>query len=121
MDKKGRPMAESQSMTIFWQDFLRKVGCRVIFPPHRLRDIFVDERRSLGAAAGPLDHQACQAMGNSERAWTEFYDKHYQKRECQAGVYAMSAWRACMLSKPVANFANDVSNDEVVLDLGDSE
>ena len=35
MDKKGRPMSESQSMTIFWQDFLRKAGCRVIFPPHR--------------------------------------------------------------------------------------
>ena len=35
MDKKGRPMSDSQSMTLFWQDFLRKVGCRVIFPPHR--------------------------------------------------------------------------------------
>ena len=56
MDKKGSPMADSQSMTVFWQDLLRKVGCRVIFPPHRLRDIFVDERRSQGAAAGPLDH-----------------------------------------------------------------
>ena len=35
VDKKGRPFAESQSMTHFWQDFLKKMGCRVIFPPHR--------------------------------------------------------------------------------------
>ena len=41
----------------------------------RLRDIFIDERRSHGHAEGPLDHQSCLAMGNSERAWTEFHDK----------------------------------------------
>ena len=39
------------------------------------------------------------AMGNTERAWTQFYDMHYQKRECQAGIAAMSAWRAGMLSR----------------------
>ena len=80
----------------------------------RLRDIFIDERRSHGHAEGPLDHQSCMAMGNSERAWTEFYDKHYQKRECQAGVQAMSAWRASMLSKSVAPL-------DKVFDLEDSK
>lgn len=49
---------------------------------------------------GPKDHQAAMAMGNTERAWTEFYDRHYQKRECQAGVEAMAAWRTSMLERP---------------------
>lgn len=48
---------------------------------------------------GPLDHQAAMAMGNSERAWTDFYDKHYQRRECQAGIQAMASWRSSMLSR----------------------
>ena len=83
----------------------------------RLRDIFIDERRSHGHAEGPLDHQSCLAMGNSERAWTEFYDKHYQKRERQAGIQAMSAWRATMLSKSIPN--NTPSAE--VFDVDDSE
>ena len=52
----------------------------------RLRDIFIDEideRRSLNKVEGPKDSQAAMAMGNSERAWTDFYDGHHQKRECQ--------------------------------------
>ena len=49
---------------------------------------------------GPRDHQAAMAMGNSERAWTAFYDKNYQKRECQAGIQAMAAWRSSMLDRP---------------------
>ena len=65
----------------------------------RLRDIFIDERRSLNKVEGPKDSQAAMAMGNSERAWTDFYDGHYQKRECQAGVAAMASWRQSMLSR----------------------
>ena len=61
----------------------------------RLRDIFIDERRSLNKVEGPKDSQAVMTMGNSERAWTDFYvyDGHYQKKECQAGVAAMGSWR----------------------------
>ena len=70
----------------------------------RLRDIFIDERRSLNKVEGPnckdiKDSQAAMAMGNSERAWTDFHDGHYQKRECQAGVAAMASWRQSMLSR----------------------
>ena len=65
----------------------------------RLRHIYVAERRSLDRADGPEDHQAAMAMGNSEAAWDASYDRMYQRREMQAGVNAMSVWRATMLEK----------------------
>ena len=43
--------------------------------------------------------------------------RHYQKRECQAGIQAMSAWRATMLSKSIPN--NTPSAE--VFDVDDSE
>lgn len=64
----------------------------------RLRDIFIAERRGNDRVQGPKDHQAAIVMGNSERAWTDFYDRHYQKRECKAGIQAMSAWRSSILT-----------------------
>lgn len=70
---------------------------------------------------GPMNHQAAMAMGNTERAWDDFYDRNYQPRECQAGVDAMVHWRSSMLSKirqadvPVATVAcnqETANNDE---------
>ena len=88
----------------------------------RLRDIFIDERRSHSAARGPLDHQAAIAMGNSLRAWQDYYDKNYTKRECQAGIEAMFAWRSNMLarSRGVDKEA-PVQGDDIMIDLDDSD
>ena len=35
LDRQGRHMAGSQSMTQFWQGLLQEAHCRIIFPPHR--------------------------------------------------------------------------------------
>ena len=43
------------------------------------------------------------AMGHTEAAWTAAYDKHYQRRECQAGVDAMQVWRQHMLDRSAAS------------------
>lgn len=59
----------------------------------------MDERRSANRAEGPEDRQAAMAMGNSIRAWEDFYDRNYQKRECQAGVEVMASWRSQLLIK----------------------
>ena len=51
---------------------------------------------------GPADHQAALVMGNSERAWTVFYDRFYQRRESQLGVDTMTTWRTQILQKGTA-------------------
>lgn len=61
----------------------------------------MDERRSADRVAGPADNQAAMAMGHTVAAWDAAYDKNYQRRECQAGVDAMSVWRQHMVAKSV--------------------
>ena len=85
----------------------------------RLRSIFIQERRSADKADGPEDFQAAMAMGHSVKAWTKFYDKHYQRRECQAGIDTMNEWRRQLLVKdradlqtPDVNGNEDESDDE---------
>ena len=41
-------------------------------------------------------------MANTLRAWQDFYDKHYTRRECQAGVRTMAQWRQQLLSRETA-------------------
>lgn len=65
----------------------------------------MDERRSADRVAGPADSQAAMAMGHTVAAWDAAYDKNYQRRECQAGVDAMSVWRQHMVSKSVSTLA----------------
>ena len=48
---------------------------------------------------GPADHQAAIVMGNSERAWTVFYDRFYVRREAQLGVDTMKTWRTGLFLK----------------------
>lgn len=92
---------------------------------------------------GPADHQAALVMGNTERAWTAFYDRFYTRREAQVGVDTMSTWRKQILERgkaavqvptalrqeieavPVAEPAESVSSgdeDDIVISLSsDSE
>lgn len=62
----------------------------------------MDERRSRDHAAGPEDPAAAMVMGNSERAWEEAYDLHFQTRDAQAAVVAMGQWRQAMLARAAA-------------------
>ena len=65
----------------------------------RLRKIFIDERRSKDAGAGPSDAQAAQIMGNSVEAWNRHYDINCSLRESQAAADASQGWREQMLQK----------------------
>ena len=130
LTNKGMPMAEATTITNYWYKMIKRLGFTATFPPHRLRHIFVAERRSHDRADGPEDHQAAMAMGNTEAAWDSFYDRMYQSREMQAGVDAMAVWRASMLEKAKtsricadaeqaeANATNNDSDNCIV--LGDS-
>ena len=75
----------------------------------------MDERRSAERAEGPEDHQAAMQMGHSEAAWDAAYDKHYQRRECQAGADAMNVWRQHMLARANQSSSNPVVNCDTTL------
>lgn len=67
------------------------VGCR-------LRHIYIDERRSVGASEGPMDEHSAMVMGNTLKEWRSTYDLNYRRRESQLAVDAMGPWRKTMLS-----------------------
>ena len=71
---------------------------------------------------GPKNNQAAMLMGNTEAAWDRHYDAHYQMREAQAGVDAMSVWRQEMLHKQAAPVQPPIQDaDASISDLIDSE
>lgn len=63
------------------------------FPPSQLRHIFVDERCSADAVAGPSSKGAARIMGNSVERWAISYDRNLHTREVQAAADAMESWR----------------------------
>ena len=66
---------------------------------HRLRTVFVAERRSVNAAPGPSDSAASMVMANTIRAWDASYDLNFRQREAQQGVDAMGIWRQHLLER----------------------
>ena len=70
-------------------------------------------------------------MGNSERAWEESYDLHFQTRDAQAAVDAMPQWREAMLARaaaeklctlaPASADLTIVLSDDELLELDDME
>ena len=79
----------------------------------------MDERRGADRAEGPQDNQAAMTMGHSEAAWDAFYDKNYQRRECQAGVDAMNVWRQHMLTRAAEpRLAAPAANDGALVVYG---
>ena len=50
-------------------------------------------------------------MGNSVAAWTKFYDRHFQRRECQAGIDTMRTWREQLLTQQTATLQLPSHND----------
>ena len=88
----GAHVSESVLSTWF-NRVMRRLGGMDI-RPHALREIFISERRSQGAVAGPSDEAAAAGMTNSTTAWNRFYDPDMHRRLVQQGVQVMSSWRA---------------------------
>ncbi|DBB07274.1 TPA: hypothetical protein ACH3X1_000005 [Trebouxia sp. C0004] len=55
------------------------------------RQVFVDERASNTAAAGPSSQGAAMVMGHSEQQWRNWYDLQFHPRLAQNAVNSMPA------------------------------
>lgn len=97
VDKQGRPFTDS-NFTIYWDKMMHAMGLTPAISPSLCRQVFVHERRSVGRADGPSDKGAAMVMGHSLQQWTKWYDLDFHKREAQAAVDAMTAWRHKLLA-----------------------
>lgn len=82
------------------------------FPPGQLRHIFVDERCSAEAVAGPSNKGAARIMGNSTERWAISYDRNLPQREVNAAVSAMQQWREQLLALCEDRFTNGMDDDD---------
>ena len=88
---------------------------------HRLRTVFVAERRSVNAAPGPTDSAASMVMANSIRAWDASYDLNFRKREAQQGVDAMGIWRQHLLERSGVSVTPVSPNTPWAVNVGGTE
>ena len=98
-DRKGKGFDSASGFHHYFTLLLKRLGSPALFPPSRMRHIFVDERRSLDPAPGPSNAGAATVMGNSVQEWNRSYDLGMRSRETQAAVDAMPAWREAMLER----------------------
>ena len=71
------------------------------------RQIFVLERTSDDAAAGPLDRGAAMVMGHSVKQSRDWYDLKFHCRLAQNAVDSMQGWRHCLLdAQPVQQISS---------------
>ena len=95
MDMHGRGFGDAV-LTLYWQKWLVSQG-GVAMNPSMCRQVFVDERSSSSAAAGPSSQGAAMVMGHSEEQWRKWYDLQFHPRLAQNAVNDMQLWRAAML------------------------
>ncbi|DBA82222.1 TPA: hypothetical protein ACH3X2_000496 [Trebouxia sp. C0005] len=95
MDMHGRGFADA-ALTLYWQKWLVLQG-GVSMNPSMCRQVFVDERASNSAAAGPSNQGAAMVMGHSEQQWHRWYDMQFHPRLAQNAVNSMQLWRTAML------------------------
>ncbi len=95
MDMHGRGFAGAV-LTLYWQKWLVLQG-GVSMNPSMCRQVFVDERASDSAAAGPSNQGAAMVMGHSEQQWRNWYDMQFHPRLAQNAVNSMQLWRTAML------------------------
>ena len=96
MDMHGRGFLDAAVLTLYWQKWLVSRG-GVPMNPSMCRQVFVDERQSHSAAAGPSNQGAAMVMGHSIKQWDKWYDMQYHPRMAQNAVDGMQSWRAAML------------------------
>ncbi|KAK9802846.1 hypothetical protein WJX73_007082 [Symbiochloris irregularis] len=97
----GVPFDQS-SFSRYWRVLMKKWGGPVE-GPHYLRHLFVDERCSHDAVAGPAELGAATAMGNSLHTWKHHYRKKLDVCACQAFVDDQKNWRAQLEAKRLAS------------------
>lgn len=66
--------------------------------PHKLRHIFVGERRSTRAVAGPAEESAALMMGHNVRQW-DLYEGKWWDRKVEECVGDMQVWRQELLKQ----------------------
>ncbi|KAL3163440.1 hypothetical protein ABBQ32_009816 [Trebouxia sp. C0010 RCD-2024] len=96
MDMHGRGFVAAAVLTLYWQKWLVSRG-GVAMNPSMCRQVFVDERQSDSATAGPSNQGAAMVMGHSVKQWDKWYDMQYHPRLAQNAVDGMQSWRAAML------------------------
>ncbi|KAL3152850.1 hypothetical protein ABBQ38_012165 [Trebouxia sp. C0009 RCD-2024] len=96
MDMHGRGFVAAAVLTLYWQKWLVSRG-GVPMNPSMCRQVFVDERQSNSATAGPSNQGAAMVMGHSVKQWDKWYDMQYHPRLAQNAVDGMQSWRAAML------------------------
>ncbi|KAL3144600.1 hypothetical protein ABBQ32_004324 [Trebouxia sp. C0010 RCD-2024] len=96
MDMHGRGFVAAAVLTLYWQKWLVSRG-GVPMNPSMCRQVFVDERQSDSATAGPSNQGAAMVMGHSVKQWDKWYDMQYHPRLAQNAVDGMQSWRAAML------------------------
>ena len=96
MDMHGRGFGDAAVLSVYWQNWLVSRG-GVPMNPSMCRQVFVDERQSNSAAAGPSNQGAAMVMGHSVKQWDKWYDMRYHPRMAQNAVDSMQSWRAAML------------------------
>ena len=97
--RNGKHFDTPSAFHYYFSVLLKRLGASAVIPPSRMRHIFVDERRSLDAAPGPSNAGAATVMGNSVQEWDRSYDLDMRRRESQAAVDSMPAWREAMLER----------------------
>ena len=95
MDKHGRAFDSSVFSTHF-QNRMRSQGGPALNPTI-CRKIFVTERQSAEAVAGPSARGAAMVMGHSLRQWHEWYDLDFHTRLAKDAVAAMRHLRHALL------------------------
>ena len=96
MNLKGKRFSSSSNFTTYWQQHMVSRGGPPL-NPSTCRQIFVVERMSDGAAAGPSDRGAAMVMGHSVKQWLDWYNLKFHPRLAQDAVDAMQEWTADML------------------------
>ena len=79
MDMHGRGFGDAAVLSVYWQNWLVSRG-GVPMNPSMCRQVFVDERQSNSAAAGPSNQGAAMVMGHSVKQWDKWYDMRYHPR-----------------------------------------
>ncbi|DBA67799.1 TPA: hypothetical protein ACH3X2_001201 [Trebouxia sp. C0005] len=87
MDMHGRGFTGA-ALTLYCQKWLVLQG-GVSMNPSMCRQVFIDERASNSAAAGPSNQGAAMVMGHSEQQWRKWYDMQFHSRLAQNAVNSM--------------------------------
>ena len=91
MDTHGRGFVDAM-LTMYWQKWMVSHGGAAL-NSSMCRQLFVEERQSNNAVAGPSNPAAATVMGHIVQQCRKWYDVHYHPRLAQNSVDSMDTWR----------------------------